>query len=397
MSQAGNSSLGLSLVVEEAKLWVQTRGPAWALSVTVHAVIFAGVVATMDMAAQPHSDNAPAFESAMETPPPDTDQIEHFDLGDAPIEPTELNTETLMAAAPSVSEQVNTTDADPFEAAGGGTEGSSSSSGIGADFATFGSGPGPMLKSFGGLGGGGEGTHAGTGGKGEGFGTRGKGVRQAMLGNGGTKDSERAVAAALNWLARHQLHSGNWSLGNYQENCKDGTCAGKGSASSDAAATAMALLPFLAAGQTHREKGPYKKNIEAGLVWLMTNQKQDGSLAAGSGQPMYTHGLATICVCEAYGLSHDKQIGECAQKAINFICAAQNPNRGGWHYHGTPDEPGDTSVVGWQIMGLKSGIMAGLDVPKPRSTGRTNGSKWHRAARAGGSSVISPTVIHRLR
>ncbi|HEX4143028.1 MAG TPA: prenyltransferase/squalene oxidase repeat-containing protein [Pirellulales bacterium] len=387
MSQGSDSS-HFSLV-EEAKLWIQTRGTAWAVSVTVHAVIFAGVVTTMDMAVQPHKDDAPAFESAMETLPPE-DKIEHFDLGDAPIEPTELNTDTLMAAAPAVEAQINTTDADAFEAAGGGTEGSSSSSGIGADFATFGSGPGPMLKSFGGIGGGGEGTKAGTGGKGEGFGARGKGVRQAMLGNGGTKDSERAVAAALNWLARHQLRGGNWSLGNYQENCKDGSCTGKGSANSDAAATAMALLPFLAAGQTHRDKGPYKKNIEAGLVWLMTNQKQDGSLAAGSGQTMYTHGLATICMCEAYGLSKDKQVGECAQKAINFICTAQNPQRGGWHYHGTPDEPGDTSVVGWQIMGLKSGIMAGLDVPKPALDGADKWLKNVSHGKAGGLFSYQP-------
>jgi len=370
MSQ-GSNSVSFSLV-EEAKLWIQSRGLAWALSVAVHAVIFAGVVATMDMVVQPHENKAPAFEAAMETAAP-VDKLESFELGDAPLEPTELNTQTLTEAAPNVNAQVNTSEADPFEAQGGGSEGSSSSSGIGADFATFGAGDGPRLKSFGGLGGAGEGTKFGSGGRGEGFGTRGKGVRQAMLGNGGTKDSERAVAAALNWLARHQLHTGNWSLGNYQENCKDATCAGKGSASSDAAATAMALLPFLAAGQTHREKGPYKKNIEAGLVWLVTNQKQDGSLAAGSGQPMYTHGLATICMCEAYGLSRDKAIGESAQKAINFICAAQNPARGGWHYHGTPDEPGDTSVVGWQIMALKSGIMAGLDVPERALTGA---SKW---------------------
>ena len=69
----------------------------------------------------------------------------------------------------------------------------------------------------------------------------------------------------------------------------------------------MALLPFLAAGQTHREKGPYKKNIEAGLFWLVNNQKPDGDLSAGSGQTMYTHGLATICMCEAYGLSQRQE------------------------------------------------------------------------------------------
>jgi hypothetical protein len=386
MSQ-GSESLHSFSIFEEIKLWVQQKGPAWAASVTVHAVIFAGVVATMDMVVRPHKDDAPAFEAEMETAVPDP-EITHFDLGDAPIEPTELNTDTLLAAAPSVTEQINTSDADPFEEAGGGTAGEGSSAGAGEGFSTFGSGPGPMLKQFGGLGGSGEGAKAGSGGKGEGFGSRGSGVRKAMLGNGGTKDSERAVAAALNWLARHQLPSGNWSLGGYSQRCKDSTCTGKGNVSSDAGATAMALLPFLAAGQTHKERGsPYRTNIEAGLFWMVKNQKQDGDLSAGSNQRMYTHGLATICMCEAYGLSHDPTLGKSAQAAINFICAAQNPTLGGWWYQGLPDEKGDTSVVGWQIMALKSGIMAGLDVPTPALTGAT---KWlHGASHGKGGGLFS--------
>ena len=76
---------------------------------------------------------------------------------------------------------------------------------------------------------------------------------------------------------------------------------------------------------------------------------------------MYSHGLATITLCEAYGLTGDKQIGLAAQKAVNFIAAAQSPADGGWRYK--PGEAGDTSVVGWQVMGLKSAQMAGLVVP----------------------------------
>jgi hypothetical protein len=76
---------------------------------------------------------------------------------------------------------------------------------------------------------------------------------------------------------------------------------------------------------------------------------------------MYTHGLATICLTEAFGLSGDKQVGAAAQQAINFIVAAQDPAGGGWRYD--PKQPGDTSAVGWQVMALKSGMMAGLSVP----------------------------------
>ena len=65
-------------------------------------------------------------------------------------------------------------------------------------------------------------------------------------------------------------------------------------------------------------------------------------------------------MCEAYGLSQDPGLRRSAQKAINYIVNAQHDG-GGWRYG--PARPGDTSVTGWQIMALKSGQMAGLDVP----------------------------------
>jgi len=201
---------------------------------------------------------------------------------------------------------------------------------------------------------------------GSGFGGRGTGVRKAMLGSGGgTKQSERAVAAALNWLARHQNSDGSWGLADYTGKCKDGTCTGPGNGKLDAAATAMALLPFLAAGQTHMTKGPYQKNIQAGLYWLSQHQKNDGDLTGN--QHMYSHGLASICMCEAYGLSHDKALGASAQAAIHFIEKSQHPQTGGWRYK--PLDEGDTSVFGWMVMALKSAQMAGLSVSSQTMAG----------------------------
>jgi hypothetical protein len=75
---------------------------------------------------------------------------------------------------------------------------------------------------------------------------------------------------------------------------------------------------------------------------------------------MYCHGLAAITLCEAYALTGDKALGERAQAAINFIEKAQGTD-GGWRYK--PRAPyGDTSVVGWQVMAMKSGLMGGLSV-----------------------------------
>ena len=68
-------------------------------------------------------------------------------------------------------------------------------------------------------------------------------------------------------------------------------------------------------------------------------------------------------------MTGDKHVGMAAQAAVGFIETAQNRQTGGWRYH--PGEDGDTSVVGWQVMALKSAQMAGLNVGRsPASTGR---------------------------
>jgi formylglycine-generating enzyme required for sulfatase activity len=76
---------------------------------------------------------------------------------------------------------------------------------------------------------------------------------------------------------------------------------------------------------------------------------------------MYVQGLATIAVCEAYGLTRDERLKAAAQRALSYLVRAQH-KAGGWRYR--PGEPGDTSSTGWQFMALKTGEMAGLAVPK---------------------------------
>jgi len=175
-----------------------------------------------------------------------------------------------------------------------------------------------------------------------------------------TTASERPIAAALNWLARHQMPDGRWSLQDFSKQCKGEPCSGPGTAKSDAAATALGVLPFLAAGQTHATKGPYRKAVYDALYWLMRNQKRDGDLSAGGMPRMYAHGMATIALCEAYGMTKNKALGKSAQQAVQFIEAAQHPKTGGWRYE--PGQEGDTSVTGWQVTALKSAELAGLKV-----------------------------------
>jgi len=175
---------------------------------------------------------------------------------------------------------------------------------------------------------------------------------------GATEKTEKAVAAALNWLVRHQLPDGSWSIDGYRVACKDPSCLGLGRTKAPSAATALALLPMLGAGYSPRTRGPYQKAIQAGLAWMIRNEKANGDLRAGN--TMYSHGLATLALCEAFALSaNDRTLEQAAQQAVNFIQAAQHPG-GGWRY--APGEDGDLSVVSWQVMALITARWANLRV-----------------------------------
>lgn len=186
---------------------------------------------------------------------------------------------------------------------------------------------------------------------------RGKAARATLLREGGgTEGSERAVQAALKWIQRHQNPDGSWSFQHLGGRCE---CGDPGSL--DMAyngATAMALLPYLGAGNTHRE-GQYQREVQAGLYYLLSHQKPDGSFAEAGGN-LYSHGLSAIVLSEAYAMTQDKALARPAQAALDYIAFAQDPVGGGWRYG--VKQPGDTSVVGWQLMALKSGRMAYLHV-----------------------------------
>jgi hypothetical protein len=194
---------------------------------------------------------------------------------------------------------------------------------------------------------------------GTGLSGRGSGAKGALLARrGGNIHSEKAVAAALEWLKRHQLPDGGWDFDLTKcPNC-GGRCRNSGTSRSRNAATALALLPFLGAGQTHKE-GKYRDVVYHGLMFLGRQMKPDGALN-DSGN-MYAHGLAAIALCEAFAMTQDKSLHPAAQRSVDFIVYAQDPVGGGWRYQ--PKQAGDTSVVGWQIMALKSGHMAYLRVP----------------------------------
>ena len=184
------------------------------------------------------------------------------------------------------------------------------------------------------------------------------------LDQGATKSSEVAVSKALKWLAEHQLPDGSWSFDTTLcPKCK-GKCRNPGRLKNARnAATGLALMAFLGTGQTHQRSDKYQATIHRGLQYLVSHMRVDGNGGAlnETGGTMYSHGIASIAICEAYAMTNDKNLLAPTRAVLSFICYAQDPMGGGWRYR--PRMKGDTSVVGWQIMALKSGHMAGFDIP----------------------------------
>jgi len=182
--------------------------------------------------------------------------------------------------------------------------------------------------------------------------------------------TEEAIESGLYFLARHQFPDGSWTLNNFgstQPEFEEEYVDEKAKLHTDTAATGLVLMAFLGAGYQHKDD-KYAEVIGSGLEYLIKNQKDNGDLYLSKDEEsnrsvwLYSHGIAAIALCEAYGMTQDPNLREPAQKALNFIVQSQNEERGGWRY--SPTIGSDTSVTGWLMMALKSGQLANLDVPK---------------------------------
>ncbi len=379
-------------IAARSRNWWRSDSKWFAISVAVHGVVLLAV------AFIPMSDVTRPIQEAISFEPAHIDtttgeaDFANFQLNEPQIEPTEIALDTI--SAPDTPAMELAVDENFAESAETQRFGDPSSNGILSvdSFGTSdllsgaisapGSGPGGADDPGRVLG-------IGRAGTAPPFGSRTGAQRTRLLiETGGTKQTEQAVQGALIWFARHQNPDGSWSLN--QHVCKDGncTCSGAGEVQSNTAATAFALLPYLAAGQTHLSEGKFQQTIKRGLEWLIAHQDlQTGSLVAkGDEQIMYSHGIAAIVLAEAYGLSRDVRLGRHAQAAVNFIQSAQGRETGSWVYAPNPAaKNGDTSVFGWQLMALKSAQMAGLQV-NPQSL--LGAKKWLNTVSKGKSGGL---------
>ena len=227
--------------------------------------------------------------------------------------------------------------------------------------------------------------------------------------HGATPATDAAVERGLAWLARNQDPDGRWNPRRHQAGIERFVAGrdrqGAGS-DADTAMTGLALLAFLGAGYSHHY-GPYQDQVRRGLEFLVRTQDEHGSLAGGAGyySAMYCHAIALLALAEAYALTGAGELREPIARGVRFTIRAQDPEGGGWRYR--PGDPGDTSLLGWQLLALKSAEYTGLHIPsevfrrakaflESVSSGRAGGLAAYRAVERPTPAMTAEALVCRF-
>ncbi len=140
---------------------------------------------------------------------------------------------------------------------------------------------------------------------------------------------------------------------------------GDGSWGRGVAVTSLAGLAFMADGHMPG-RGRYGEQVRRALDYVLDRSSESGLLADDQApSPMYGHGFAALFLGEVYGMSGgdealQERLHEALVKAVRLIERSQN-EEGGWRYNPVPNDA-DVSVTICQVMALRSARNAGIEV-----------------------------------
>ena len=177
------------------------------------------------------------------------------------------------------------------------------------------------------------------------------------------KDCRIALDRALAWLVAHQDEDGRWDADEFMKRDPLADAReGAGQPAHDVGVTGLAVLALLGGGHSI-DSGLYSDSVARAVTWLCTQQSEStGLIGAKIGIAFhYGHAIATMALSEAYDISGSPGLRVSAQSGLDYTTLARN-RRGVWRYEEPPVGDNDTSVTGWMVLALTTGLRAGLDI-----------------------------------
>jgi hypothetical protein len=170
-------------------------------------------------------------------------------------------------------------------------------------------------------------------------------IHQNDIGDLVDRRTDAAIKRGLDWLKASQRQDGAWG------GAEDTNCT---------AYTALSMISFMLNGHFPSEKQPYGPTLKRSLDYLLQDGKR--SIKGFMGTNMYSHGLATLALSEAWGQTdRDDEVQESLKAAVGVILRSQAPI-GGWRYNPVPGDA-DVSVTAMQLVALAAARQAGILVP----------------------------------
>lgn len=179
----------------------------------------------------------------------------------------------------------------------------------------------------------------------------------AVSEHGITQQSRNSVLSALHWLKSVQKPDGSWGT------------------SAKSAFTGKALLCFLANGHTPKS-AEFGDCVNKAMLWLANDRIDTKSLHA------YAHGIKTLALAEAYGMTGNQKIKVALEKCLSIILDGFRPE-GSFNYnYDIKSERNDLSFASWNYAAMNAALNARISHPKLKPTIQQS-IEWLKSATTG--------------
>jgi hypothetical protein len=139
------------------------------------------------------------------------------------------------------------------------------------------------------------------------------------------------------------------------------------------ATTSLAIMALVAVGHQPTDQSPEGKALRDALNFILADERitDEGYFGYADGSRMYGHGITALMLTEMLGMGVDDRQDELlrirARASLDLILRSQQVQKGDRYQGGWRYEPGsrdsDLSATVWQLMALRAGRSAGMDVP----------------------------------